>query len=242
MDPLSDDWHPLAAIAPGQHTYYVWDGEVLVASVDSHGPTFYLHDHLGSIRMALDSAARPVASMRYDPFGRPLEQPTSAGLRAGFAGMMYDPQTRLYLTPGRPYQPELGRFLQADPELRTPMGAQEYLSLYPYCGNDPVNYVDRSGAARRAVGASPLDWLATAENAEFQAAFERHRWPRLPGAKERWEGTPGHGQWFSSDPKVVAITGGESIVFRQGRPDFSPWNEHQPFYFRAWRVDGRPRA
>ena len=238
VDPLSDDWHPLAAVAPGQHTYYVWDGEVLVASVDSHGPAFYLHDHLGSVRVALDSAARPVASVRYDPFGRPLEQPISSGLRAGFAGMMYDPQTRLYLTPGRPYQPEVGRFLQADPELRTPTGVQEDLSLYPYCGNDPVNYVDRSSAARRAVGTNPLDWLATAENAEFQAAFERHRRPRLPGAKGRWEGTPGHGQWFSSDPKVVAITGGEPIVFRQGRPDFSPWNEHQPFTFEPGELTG----
>ncbi|WP_311187680.1 HNH endonuclease, partial [Bacillus atrophaeus] len=45
----------------------------------------------------------------------------------------------------------------------------------------------------------------------------------LPRTKGRWEGTPGDGKWYSDIPEVNAVTKGEPITFKDGRPDFAPW-------------------
>jgi hypothetical protein len=84
-----------------------------------------------------------------------------------------------------------------------------------------------------------LDWLVTAENAEFQAGLERYRRLRLPNAaKGRWEGTPGNGKWFFTDPEVIAITKGKPIVFKNRRPDFSPWVQYEPLTFAPGQLQG----
>ena len=43
------------------------------------------------------------------------------------------------------YDPELGRFIQADPLLGNPYNPQS-LNRYTYCANDPVDVVDPTGA------------------------------------------------------------------------------------------------
>ncbi|MFV0379200.1 MAG: hypothetical protein ACK5KQ_00010 [Anaerorhabdus sp.] len=43
---------------------------------------------------------------------------------------------------------------------------------------------------------------------------------RLPKSNGNWVGEPGNGTWFSDNPKVNTITGGEGIKFVGGRPDF----------------------
>ncbi|MEC1540315.1 T7SS effector LXG polymorphic toxin [Bacillus subtilis] len=48
---------------------------------------------------------------------------------------------------------------------------------------------------------------------------------RLPRTNGRWEGTPGNGKWYSDKPEVNEVTKGEPVVFKNGRPDFSPWTE-----------------
>ncbi len=48
---------------------------------------------------------------------------------------------------------------------------------------------------------------------------------RLPRTNGVWEGKPGNGKWFSNNPEVKEITGGEPVEFIDGRPDFSPWSE-----------------
>ncbi|MCY8959989.1 T7SS effector LXG polymorphic toxin [Bacillus atrophaeus] len=45
----------------------------------------------------------------------------------------------------------------------------------------------------------------------------------LPRTKGRWEGAPGDGKWYSDIPEVNAVTKGEPITFKDGRPDFAPW-------------------
>ncbi|MEM6295413.1 MAG: RHS repeat-associated core domain-containing protein [Myxococcota bacterium] len=46
---------------------------------------------------------------------------------------------------------------------------------------------------------------------------------RLPRSNGRWQGLPGDGKWYSTNPEVLKVTKGEPIVFKNGRPDFSPW-------------------
>ncbi len=60
---------------------------------------------------------------------------------------------------------------------------------------------------------------------------------RLPRTRGRWEGTPGDGLWFSDKPAVTNVTGGKPVVFRNGRPDFSPW-EFGHLKFKPGQLDG----
>jgi RHS repeat-associated protein len=58
-----------------------------------------------------------------------------------FAGREWIKELRLYDYRARMYQPELGRFLQPDPQ---EFAAGDY-NLYRYCHNDPVNKSDPTG-------------------------------------------------------------------------------------------------
>ena len=48
---------------------------------------------------------------------------------------------------------------------------------------------------------------------------------RLPRNNGVWSGKPGNSLWFSDDPRITAITGGEGIKFENGRPGFTPWSQ-----------------
>lgn len=48
---------------------------------------------------------------------------------------------------------------------------------------------------------------------------------RLPRANGTWDGQPGNGKWYSDNLEVKEITGSQPVVFKNGRPDFSPWSE-----------------
>ena len=62
-----------------------------------------------------------------------------------YRGYYYDEETGLYYLQSRYYDPEVGRFINADDvdyiEPETLMGC----NLYAYCGNNPVMYVDPTG-------------------------------------------------------------------------------------------------
>lgn len=59
----------------------------------------------------------------------------------GFAGGLYDQDTRLIRFGARDYDPEIGRWTSKDPILF----AGGTSNLYEYALNDPVNYVDLNG-------------------------------------------------------------------------------------------------
>jgi len=60
---------------------------------------------------------------------------------------------------------------------------------------------------------------------------------RLPRSNGRWEGAPGNGRWYSENPEVVEVTHGKPVVFRDGRPDFSPWSRGT-LKFEPGRLNG----
>lgn len=146
-DPLADIWRPLLAVEKsGKQTFYVWHGGAPLAAITDGEPSFFLHGRLGEVRSVTDQTGSVVSRTEYSPFGAPDGPARPGALSPGFAGLFHDPQTGLCLTRTRAYDPRLGRFLQIDPVHRVPFGAQKDLVAYAYCGNDPVNYVDRDGA------------------------------------------------------------------------------------------------
>lgn len=146
-NPLSDVWRPLMAEekAGGGKTFYVWEGDIPLVVIENGRPCFLLHDHLGSARLVVDGEGKLLSSHSYNPFGISSSPLPGNSLAPGFAGLFHDSLAALTVTRGRTYVPDMGRFLQMDPQHRIPMGAQEDLSPYAYCGCNPVNRIDRDG-------------------------------------------------------------------------------------------------
>lgn len=146
-DPTTDIWRPLAATtSAGKRTLYLWEGRHPFGTIEDGRVAFFLEDHLGSARHVIDQSGKVTGRKDYSPFGTMDAAPAGAELTPGFAGLFFDGVASLHLTRARAYNSELGRFLQPDPQHRIPSGSQKNLSLYSYCGNDYVNFVDLNGA------------------------------------------------------------------------------------------------
>ena len=101
-----------------------------------------ISDHLGSPRLVIDTATGNVAQrMAYDEFGN-VTQDTAPGFQPfGFAGGLYDRDTKLVRFGARDYDPETGRWTAKDPILFE----GDDTNLYGYVINDPINFIDPFG-------------------------------------------------------------------------------------------------
>ncbi len=120
-------------------------------------------DHRGSPRLVVNATTGAIVQrMDYDSFGNVVLDTNPGFQPFGFAGGLYDRDTRLVHMGAREYDAETGRWTTKDP-VRFAGGDA---NLYAYVANDPVNLVDPDGL-------SPLDWedwdLSGAAN--FAAGF-----------------------------------------------------------------------
>ncbi|MBL0122655.1 MAG: hypothetical protein IPP88_07940 [Betaproteobacteria bacterium] len=99
-------------------------------------------DQLGSPRLVVDVATGNVAQrIDYDEFGQVLSDSNPGFQPFGFAGGIYDPDTRLVRFGARDYDAEAGRWTAKDPITF----AGRDTNLYAYVSGDPVNAVDVDG-------------------------------------------------------------------------------------------------
>lgn len=61
-----------------------------------------------------------------------------------YRGYYYDTETNLYYLQSRYYDPEIGRFINADGYISTGQGVLSY-NMFAYCGNNPLNHIDPKG-------------------------------------------------------------------------------------------------
>ena len=101
-------------------------------------------DLLGSVRVVYDLATgNEEQRIDYDVWGN-ITNDTNPDLQPfGFAGGLYDQQTKLTRFGARDYDAETGRWTAKDPILFS--GGDT--NLYGYVLNDPVNLIDRNGAS-----------------------------------------------------------------------------------------------
>jgi RHS repeat-associated protein len=118
---------------------------------DAQGNCILLSNAVGGIEQQYD----------YDAFGFPYFY-TATGYKSGnlktrflFTGREWIVDMRVYDYRARLYQPELGRFLQPDPQ---EFSAGDY-NLYRYCHNDPVNSSDPMGSTLTSTGGGDWDWF-----------------------------------------------------------------------------------
>jgi len=150
--------------ASGATTTFLYDGANLAAEYNSSGtllrryvPTGlgmdqplvwyegsgtssrrWLHaDNQGSIIAYSDSSGDADAAYAYDPYGVPTAW---SGSRYSYTGQLMIPEVSLYNYKARVYDPNFGRFLNADPA-----GLRSGMNLYAYVNGGPTNFGDPSG-------------------------------------------------------------------------------------------------
>lgn len=119
---------------------------VKVAGASVTRTTSYLHkDHLGSVDAISNESGTVVERFRYDPFGK---QQTTLGTNTvthhGYTGHEMLNDVGLIHMNGRVYDPNLGRFLQADPVVQSAKNVQSF-NRYSYLLNSPLSFTDTSG-------------------------------------------------------------------------------------------------
>jgi RHS repeat-associated protein len=108
-----------------------------------NGTTYrILADHIGSPRLVVNITDGSIAQrMDYDEFGNVLTDTNPGFQPFGFAGGLYDKDTKLIRFGMRDYDAETGRWTAKDPILFSGLTA----NLYVYSLQDPVNRFDKFG-------------------------------------------------------------------------------------------------
>ena len=120
---------------------------------------YYLTNLQGDITGILNASGNSVAAYTYNTWGKLL---SSSGTLADvnplrYRGYYYDAETGLYYVSSRYYDPEIGRFINADDvDLLGANGDFASLNLFAYCGNNPVSRKDDGGEFWTIVGGALL--------------------------------------------------------------------------------------
>ena len=131
--------------------------EVIRRSNGTNETVYLLKDHLGSTEVITNSSGAQVSRLAYGGLGARRNGATWAGApssaelttitnttRRGYTSHeMLDNLSLVHMN-GRIYDPEIGRFLSADPFVQAP-GFTQSFNRYSYAFNNPLKYTDPSG-------------------------------------------------------------------------------------------------
>ena len=138
-----------------------WGGNKLHFTYDSTGPLsvnyngteyFYVKNAQGDVTGLVTTSGTRVVTYTYDAWGNPLSTTGSLATTLGSAnplryrGYVYDTETGFYYVSSRYYDPEIGRFINADDiDYLGADGSPLSYNLFAYCLNNPVNRFDVNG-------------------------------------------------------------------------------------------------
>lgn len=110
--------------------------------VEGSNKLYYVKDHLGSTRSAINASGLPQESYDYYPFGLHMPGRTlNAGTKELFTGKERDTETGWDYFGARYYDPSIGRWVVVDPRA----GNYPSLSPYVYVANNPLGATDPDG-------------------------------------------------------------------------------------------------
>ena len=154
-----------------KYLYNDRDGPVGMVLTDADGTLstyYYLKNLQGDITHIVSAGGKLLVEFTYDVFGKQtvhyqangstiigmielVEQVMVCALNPfGYRGYCYDTYTGLYYLQSRYYDPDTGRFINADDtNYLNATGTVLGCNLFAYCENDPVNRVDPRGSVSK---------------------------------------------------------------------------------------------
>ena len=136
---MTVDYHDWEEIPHQDVLYFCYDAQGKPAQVSFNGMTYtYIHNLQGDIVGILDSTGALVVEYKYDAWGQPLGTSGSMADTLGkrnpfrYRGYVYDEESGLYYLRSRYYDPEWGRFINADVNLGQGFGIFHH-SLFINC-------------------------------------------------------------------------------------------------------------
>jgi RHS repeat-associated protein len=154
--------HPIEPTAANVtwRVYYPGGG-LRVQTSSSNTLTYLLTDHLNSNTTTLDTDGDITAWLRYDAWGVSRSSSGTTPTDKRYTGQ-YRAEAGLYFYNARFYDPQLGRFAQADTIIPEP-GDPLAWDRYAYVNNNPINGTDPSGHSSLSSSSSlltPFGFLA----------------------------------------------------------------------------------
>ena len=144
-----------------------------------------ISDHLGSPRLVVHATTGAIVQrMDYDEFGQVITDTNPGFQPFGFAGGLYDRDTKLVRFGARDYDAETGRWTAKDPILF----AGGDTNLYGYVVNDPVNFYDPSGLIESRENPSmsnPLNSMDDSQVKDVKQAITEGNLKKLQDAIDR---------------------------------------------------------
>ncbi|MFZ2258134.1 MAG: RHS repeat-associated core domain-containing protein, partial [Clostridiaceae bacterium] len=134
--------------------HYTYDGNGAPFSMTYNGSEyFYLTNLQGDVTGLANAAGATVVSYTYDSWGKLITTTGSLATTLGvknpyrYRGYRYDTETGLYYLQSRYYNPEIGRFINADNIENVDNINLLTSNLFAYCLNNPINMSDGDGKA-----------------------------------------------------------------------------------------------
>ncbi len=150
--------------------YYGADGTV-VSMRHKDIMYYYVKNLQGDITALVKADGAVVANYSYDVWGKVLSITDANGNKITadtnvalinpfrYRGYVYDDESGLYYLQSRYYDPETGRFVNADTYTYTDTGNSVLsTNMFAYCENDPINAMDRNGHMLYYYGWKILDY------------------------------------------------------------------------------------
>lgn len=201
-------------------TIYLGDQPVAVMA---GGALYHVYaDHLGTPRGVTDTSDR--LRWRWDstePFGASLANEDPSGLgpltyNLRFPGQYFDRETWLHYNYYRDYDPQVGRYVQADPAgvLTTawPMANSSLNHLYGYANNNPLSFSDPQGLQSIGQGVTIIQsfrcLLAAHEIAQYSKQCKRECPDDLKGMAEFIERYSTNGSLDTALIKCMCVKAG----------------------------------
>ena len=139
----------------GTTVQFVYDtqGKPFMLRMNGKTDYFYLYNGLGDVTGLVDSSNQVVVRYQYNSWGKVTSTQDTSGVSLAtlnpfrYRKYVYDPETGLYCLGSRYYDPEVGRFVNADDPGTIFAKPQELYNknLYAYCDNNPVIREDIQG-------------------------------------------------------------------------------------------------
>lgn len=140
----------------GNVIYYMRNNDGLIGFKYLNNTYYYIKNIQGDITGILDSNYNQIVQYKYDSWGRITDIIDNSDNEISlinpyrYRSYYYDDETKLYYLNSRYYNPEWGRFLNADSYVGS-TGDHNGYNLYAYVSNNPINNADPSGQSLKSI-------------------------------------------------------------------------------------------